>query len=200
MREKKLQLKKKVAIGGGIFAGITTVATILGLISDSISLFSKDKKNDTVSAVYVAEQEEESIIISTEEVAIPVNPENFYLHNIDPIQTGGYFKNSNSEKDTVGNLYSGNLQNINKAGYAIYYIAGKYSSLKGTIAANNKHFSNDETATITILVDDEEVYKTEKFGRVSAPMDIDIDISGGEWLKIQHAGTNEHRTQVILAN
>lgn len=39
MREKKLQLKKKVAIGGGIFAGITTVATILGLISDSISLY-----------------------------------------------------------------------------------------------------------------------------------------------------------------
>lgn len=201
-------MRKKVAVSGGVFAGITAVATVLGLVSDSISLFSKDKKDDTISTVYIAEnnlpiteitteqgtigQEEEFIVISTEatteevtmeETTMPVNPESFYLHNIDPVQSDN-FENVSDATDTIGNLYAGNVQTIHStssvSGYAIYYAGGKYSSLKGTIAANTNYFGDNQIAIVTILADDEEVYSTGEFNRVSVPMEIDIDITNAQ--------------------
>lgn len=136
--------------------------------------------------------------VTTEETTIPKNPEDFYLHNIEPTQSDGFY-NSDSETDTIGNQYTGNVQYVKSNGYAIYYVGGKYTKLKGIIAADANDFDNDNISTITILVDDTAVYNTGEFSRVSTPMEVDIDITGAQWIKIQHSRTYGYGA-TILAN
>lgn len=136
--------------------------------------------------------------VTTEENTMPVNPESLYLCNITPTESSCIY-NSDSETDTIGNQYVGNVQYIQKNGYVIYYVGGKYTKLTGIIAADTSCFDNRNVSTITILVDDTAVYSTGEFSRVSTPMEVDIDITGAQWVKIQHSETwYEGRT--ILAD
>ena len=206
---------KKIGLGVSLVAILGAVATAVGFYSDIESIFSKSDNNtkEVIVTSVVTQKETQAPAVEeadtelaedTEEVTTtPRNPEELYLHNIEPTQSE-YFHNSDSETDTIGNQYTGNVQWIEDNGYAIYYVGGKYSKLQGIIAANNNGFSSDQTATITILLDDEEVYSTGEFSRVSTPMQVDIDVSGVQWIKIQHSGTNlvnvNNHAAVILAN
>ena len=206
---------KKIGLGVSLVAILGAIATAVGFYSDIESIFSKSDNNtkEVIVTSVVTQKETQTPAVEeadtelaedTEEVTTtPRNPEELYLHNIEPTQSE-YFHNSDSETDTIGNQYTGNVQWIEENGYAIYYVGGKYSKLQGIIAANNNGFSSDQTATITILLDDEEVYSTGEFSRVSTPMQVDIDVSGVQWIKIQHSGTNlvnvNNHAAVILAN
>ena len=206
---------KKIGLGVSLVAILGAVATAVGFYSDIESIFSKSDNNtkEVIVTSVVTQKETQAPAVEeadtelaedTEEVTTtPRNPEELYLHNIEPTQSE-YFHNSDSETDTIGNQYTGNVQWIEDNGYAIYYVGGKYSKLQGIIAANNNGFLSDQTATITILLDDEEVYSTGEFSRVSTPMQVDIDVSGVQWIKIQHSGTSlgyiDDHAAVILAN
>lgn len=205
---------KKIGLGVSLVAILGAIATAVGFYSDIESIFSKSDNNtkEVIVTSVVTQKETQAPAVEeadtelaedTEEVTTtPRNPEELYLHNIEPTQSE-YFHNSDSETDTIGNQYTGNVQWIEYNGYAIYYVGGKYSKLQGIIAANNNGFLSDQTATITILLDDEEVYSTGEFSRVSTPMQVDIDVSGVQWIKIQHSGTNlryDEQASVILAN
>ena len=225
---------KKGFIIGGVVAGFTAVATVLGFVTD----LSDWRKKDTTEVAQITEatintteptteQTEETTTtiseevteppattteqvittteevttkeVTTEETTIPKNPEDFYLHNIKSVESH-YFYNSNSETDTIGNIYTGNVQYMKHNGYAIYYIGGKYSKLSGLIAANNNDFDSDGAySIITILADDIEVYSTGEFTRVSTPMEFEIDITGVQWLKIQKTSSYS-RTATIFYN
>lgn len=221
MREKKTGF-----IIGGVIAGFTAVATVFGFITDISDWSKKDTtevaqitETTTNITELTTEQTKENIVttskevteppattteevttekVTTEATTIPKNPEDFYLHNIKSVESDGFY-NSDSETDTIGNRYTGNVQCIKCNGYVIYYVGGKYSRLKGTIAPCDDEFMNGNTSTISILVDDEEVYNTGDFTRVSTPMEVDIDITGAQWLKIQHSKTYGWG-QTILAN
>lgn len=205
---------KKIGLGVSLVAIFGAIATAIGFYSDIESIFSKSDNNtkEVIVTSVVTQKETQTPAVEeadtelaedTEEVTTtPRNPEELYLHNIEPTQSENFY-NSDSETDTIGNQYTGNVQCIEDNGYAIYYVGGKYSKLQGIIAANSNRFSSDQTATITILLDDEEVYSTGEFSRVSTPMQVDIDVSGVQWIKIQHSGTNleyDHQASVILAN
>lgn len=138
--------------------------------------------------------------VTTEETTTLKNPENFYLRNIDSVESSE-LHNSDSETDTIGNIYTGNVQYMTYNGYAIYYIGGKYSKLSGLIAANTNNFQgNGDYSIITILADDIEVYSTGEFSRVSTPMEFEIDITGVQWLKIQKTSSSTYETSTILYN
>ena len=219
MREKKTGF-----IIGGVIAGFTAVATVFGFITDISDWSKKDTtevaqitETTTNITELTTEQTKENIVttskevteppattteevttekVTTEATTIPKNPEDFYLHNIKSVESSEFY-NSDSETDTIGNRYTGNVQYIECDGYVIYYVGGKYSRLKGTIAPCDDENSN--TSTISILVDDEEVYNTGDFTRVSTPIELDIDITGAQWLKIQHSRTSSWG-RTILAN
>lgn len=221
MREKKTGF-----IIGGVIAGFTAVATVFGFITDISDWRKKDTtevaqitETTTNITELTTEQTKENIVttskevteppattteevttekVTTEATTTPKNPEDFYLHNIKSVESDNFY-NSDSETDTIGNRYTGNVQYIEGNGYVIYYVGGKYSRLKGIIAPCDDDFSKSNTSTISILVDDEEVYNTGDFTRVSTPMEVDIDITGAQWLKIQHSKTYGWG-QTILAN
>lgn len=221
MREKKTGF-----IIGGVIAGFTAIATVFGFITDISDWSKKDTtevaqitETTTNITELTTEQTKENIVttskevteppattteevttekVTTEATTIPKNPEDFYLHNIEPTESSD-IHNSDSETDTIGNQYTGNVQYVVSNGYAIYYVGGKYTKLKGIIAAAANDFHNDNISTITILVDDEEVYNTGEFSRVSTPMEVDIDITGAQWIKIQHSRTYGYG-ETILAN
>lgn len=211
---------KKIGLGVSLVAILGAIATAVGFYSDIESIFSKSDNNtkEVIVTSVVTQKETQAPAVEeadtelaedTEEVTTtPRNPEELYLHNIEPTQSE-HFYNSDSETDTIGNQYTGNVQNIyshtDGNGYAIYYIGGKYSKLQGIIAAaSSSQFGDNQEATITILLDDEEAYSTGGFSRVSTPMQVDIDVSGVQWLKIQHSGTHlgyvDNSASVILAN
>lgn len=218
MKERKTGL-----LIGGIGAGVVAISTVFGFVTDLLSwkdivnMFNK-KDEKVVQTTYVTTtednslptlEEEEYFETTTEEVieeietepiitTIAKNPEDFYLHNINETESN-HFYNSSNETDTIGNIYAGNVQCIYSNGYAIYYLGGQYSKLTGIIAANDYNFNNDNVSTISILVDDVEMYNTGEFSRVSTPFNVDIDITGAQWLKIQHSNTN-WESNVILAN
>lgn len=218
--KEKIQGKKKLPIIGGVFLVFSVIGGILGFVSDGMSvteLFKKDKTdktnqdivqvqivdNQTTQITTTQEVEEiieiEPPITTTEEITTtPKNPEDFYLHNIEPTQSENFYSDD-SKTDTIGNLYTGNVQCVYGNGYAIYYAGGQYTHLSGTIAASDYHFSNDNISTISILVDDEEMYNTGNFSRVSTPMNVDIDITNAQWIKIQHSSTDTPG-DTILAN
>ena len=180
MREKKTGF-----IIGGVIAGFTAVATVFGFITDISDWSKKDTtevaqitETTTNITELTTEQTKDNMVttskevteppattteevttekVTTEATTTPKNPEDFYLHNIKSVESS-YFYNSDSETDTIGNRYTGN-----------------------------------------VLVDDEEVYNTGDFTRVSTPMEVDIDITGAQWLKIQHSKTYGWG-QTILAN
>ena len=215
----RLEERKKGFLIGGIVAGFSLVATVVGFAADLIDLGGsrKDAENSSPSSSVVVTTEAkkepevkaeivetttEKVETTTEEIVTeppettteepqttPKNPEDFYLYNISPTQNEN-IRNSDSETDTVGNHYTGHVQLISYNGYAIYYIGGQYTKLTGIIAANTDDFSNDNVSSIKILVDDKEVYNTGEFSRVSTPMNVDIDITGANWLKIQHSCTH----------
>ena len=211
-----LREHKKIGLGVSLVAILGAIATAVGFYSDIESIFSKSDNNtkEVIVTSVVTQKETQTPAVEeadtelaedTEEVTTtPRNPEELYLHNIEPTQSENFY-NSDSETDTIGNQYTGNVQWIEDNGYAIYYVGGKYSKLQGIIAtASSSQFGDNQEATITILLDDEEVYSTGEFSRVSTPMQVDIDVSGVQWLKIQHSGTHlgyvDNSASVILAN
>lgn len=230
----RLEERKKGFLIGGIVAGFSLVATVVGFAADLIDLGGnrKDAENSSPSSSVVVTTEAkkepevkaeivetttEKVETTTEEIVTeppettteepettPKNPEDFYLYNISPTQNE-YLHTYDSATDTVGNHYTGHVQYITNNGYAIYYLGGQYTKLTGTIAASAiDHgmwlgFNNDNVSSIKILVDDKEVYNTGEFSRVSTPMNVDIDITGANWLKIQHSRTSGDG-EVILAD
>ena len=228
----RLEERKKGFLIGGIVAGFSLVATVVGFATDLIDLGGgrKDAENNSPSSSVVVTTEAkkepevkaeivetttEKVETTTEEIVTeppettteepettPKNPEDFYLCNISPTQNEN-IGNSDSATDTIGNHYTGHVQWIERNGYAIYYLGGQYTKLTGIIAAVSSDdwygFSNNNVSSIKILVDDKEVYNTGEFSRISTPMNVDIDITGANWLKIQHSRTDGYG-QVILAD
>lgn len=217
----RLEERKKGFLIGGIVAGFSLVATLVGFAADLIDLGGsrKDAENSSPSSSVVitteakkepevkaeiVETTTEKVETTTEEIVTeppettteepqttPKNPEDFYLYNISPTQNENFHVSyDDSETDTVGNHYTGHVQIIEGNGYAIYYIGGQYTKLTGIIAANTNGFNNNNVSSIKILIDDKEVYNTGEFSRVSTPMNVDIDITGANWLKIQHSYTS----------
>lgn len=198
---------KKVGLGVGIASVFGAVALVVGFYNDIIDIFSKkdDKSQEVVvtpivtqeetQAVPKVEQTEEEVITTTEEITEPpvTEPSVVYLANLEPVEKksvfgNGYYKSNEIEKDTIGNIYSGNVICTTKAdGYCVYYLGGKYKKLSGVIAVNDVDSDAEETMIINILCDDTVMYENE-MGRTSIPTEFSVNIENCQWLKIQNKG------------
>lgn len=160
----------------------------------------------TEDAVYSEEIDESKEIEDNyadvvEEVLVPdteAQPTAVYLDNLKVTESHGFYENENTAEDTVGNIYSAHTVTIGNVGvldtggdaYAMYYLGGKYKTLTGTIAVNDRT-REEGSGEILIFCDDNVIYQTGAVGRATAPISLpNLNIEGCQWLKISEPTYN----------
>ena len=105
------------------------------------------------------------------------------LDTLPVVDSGTFYEYSdNSLSDNFGNTYAGfHCFGGDTSGnsYAVYYLDGKYTSFSCDVLT-----LCNEDVSFAIYVDDEMVYKSNKFNKVDGSMHVDIDIKDGQQLKI----------------
>ena len=101
--------------------------------------------------------------------------------------------------DTYGNTYvkAGTFRECGTH-HAIYYTAGKYTSLKGTIAAPDSIGGGGVAITVNIYADNKLIYTIPSITRTTKPVDIDLDITGADTVKIEAVTTNVYPTGILF--
>jgi serine/threonine protein kinase len=101
--------------------------------------------------------------------------------------------------DTYGNTYS-RAGTFSACGthYAIYYTARKYTSLKGTIAAPDSIGGDGVAVTVNIYADDNLIYTVPSITRTTTPIDIALDITDADTVKIEAVTTNVYPTGILF--
>lgn len=108
-------------------------------------------------------------------------------------------------KDSVGNTYTtGNLFTLDSCrwdytftdeSFATYYLGGKYSTLTLNLAVYND--GGNTSSCITIYGDDNKVlYTTGDVGRQFAPKELELDVSGLEWITFR-ISENDYRGHIV---
>lgn len=106
-------------------------------------------------------------------------------------------------EDTIGNVYSpGNLFTISGDGYAKYYLAKQYKSLKLKIAILDNTVDPEwyRIETMMSFYDNNKnqiIYTTDYMGKATAPFEVEMDVSGVEWLYITTKGKPGNGANVI---
>lgn len=103
--------------------------------------------------------------------------------------SGNPAKASDRLTDNYGNTYSSAISN--EKGYggsskpSVEYLTGmQYSRLKGTLYVPSG-ISSEESVFITVTADGKEIYTSPQMTKTSAPVDIDINITGYNDIKIE---------------
>ena len=103
--------------------------------------------------------------------------------------------------DTVGNQYSGKnvavlTMSYNYNGYASYYVGGKYNHISGVLAAND---TSNELRTGKVQIWSKQnggewylVQETGTIDRMTAPFELEVDISGADWIQIKYVHTDSN--------
>lgn len=95
-------------------------------------------------------------------------------------------------EDVVGNIYDpGNLfvmhsyistYGYQELGYAKYYLNGKYTHLKGRLAVGDD--SGKCETKVVVYGDNQILYCSDVLSRTTAPIDVDVDVTGIQWIQI----------------
>lgn len=199
--------RKKVVKGISVTAVLGVIATVVGILANihELGWFEKEETPSAVTQDYAQpviadgeseENAEENVVVqeeAVEEEVIPPMPTYSYtrLCDLEPADSIGYYFNiDGTVKDTVGNVYTGNVQKFNHWGhkneFATYYLGGKYKKLTGTIAVSNDSYT-DYTTIVNISGDDNVLYTTGEIDKIFAPVEISLDVEGVQWLKIDRS-------------
>ena len=129
--------------------------------------------------------------------------------------TDSHFYNHINEaklvKDTVGNIHTtGNLFALGSGGsytgqkkppFATYYLGGQYSTLTLNIAID----ANSGSSEAYFMIYDENdniLYQTDYIGRQFAPQQLNLDVSGMEWItfKLVEESQMDNNVVMLLSN
>ena len=105
-------------------------------------------------------------------------------------------------EDTLGNIYNpGNLYKIwhtGDDGDAKYYLGGEYTTLRLTLAISDEAPDEKNSSTFTIYGDDNAIlYTSGPLDRATAPIVVEVDVSGTQWIHIR-AESDEYWENVRL--
>ena len=70
-------------------------------------------------------------------------------------------------------------------GYAVFYLNGKYSNLAG-IFVGSSNLYKDMEVDCKIYGDGKLIYESQKIGRTSPPVNVNLDVTGVEQLRIEY--------------
>ena len=126
--------------------------------------------------------------------------ENENITNLKVVDSSYYYDVKDAAiTDTYGNTYvkAGTFRECGTH-HAIYYTAGKYTALKGTIAAPDSIGGGGVAITVNIYADDKLIYTIPSITRTTKPVDIDLDITGADTVKIEAVTTNVYPTGILF--
>ncbi|MDE5582788.1 MAG: NPCBM/NEW2 domain-containing protein [Ruminococcus sp.] len=204
--------KKAFGIGGslgltGLIAVLANLSEIGGCVDKTLDRFKKPENTTSVVETVEKITEEKAVIEQAEDIkedyaeeveeVLPTEPQPsvVYLDSMKVADSRHFncFYGETAE-DTVGNMYSGHVDNIGQVGfmggeesYVTYYLGGKYKTLNGIIAVNDKT-TNNGNGEILIYCDDNIIYQTGAVVRATAPITMpELNVEGCQWLKISVA-------------
>ncbi|MDE6034551.1 MAG: NPCBM/NEW2 domain-containing protein [Ruminococcus sp.] len=202
---------KAFSIGGGL-AVLASIIAVAANLSEIAQFFKTDKPAKETSTPYImetvektteAEKAEEKVV---EEVPPTVpQPSVVYLNSLKVTESSCFSENESNAEDTIGNTYIGNVMKIGTGYsddcYATYYLGGKYKTLSGIIAVDERT-DNDYSGQLSISADDNVIYTTDEMGRVSVPIEFSVNVENCQWLRINKFGRtyNGHGTWFILSD
>ncbi len=112
-------------------------------------------------------------------------------------------------EDTVGNTYAGtyvlglkdsrsSTTTTSGTGYVEYFLNGEYTTLTGTLAVNDKTTDAEYNNKIVFRVygDNDEVLYKKTVTRTTTPVELNIDLSGVQWLRIELEGLTTYKTTI----
>lgn len=126
--------------------------------------------------------------------------ENENITDLKVVDSSSYYSVKDTAiTDTYGNTYvkAGTFKECGTH-YAIYYTAGKYTFLKGTIAVPDSIGGDGVAITVNIYADDKLIYTIPSITRTTKPVDIDLDITGADTIKIEAVTTNVYPTGILF--
>ena len=202
--------KKRIAFGS-IGAAIVIIIGVMANMTQIAGFFEGHKKKSADEPQKVIEQniDEEKEIpaeLPAEITPEPATEANYVWLDKMPITESEHCEVCDIAEDTVGNKYTGHIVSAishyyyNPKTYAKYYLGGKYKTFSGTIAVESRSNAECES-TLNIYADDTLIYSTDEIGRDTAPFEINLDVSGYEWLKFDIIRTYTNRgTNFIFYN
>ena len=101
--------------------------------------------------------------------------------------------------DTYGNTYDKPIVFDGVNDYVTYYTSGKYITIAGFVAAHDG-MAHDYTAVVSIYADDVLIYTSPEISRTTKPIEVSLDISGADTIKIKSTGNinyGDHEGAVI---
>ena len=132
---------------------------------------------------------------------VPVQLSSLKISESDRCEEGS---NLTLKEDSIGNVYSsGNLFKLDSygtsVGYMTFYIKGDYSRLTGTIAVADD--SSKTSGMISIYDENDKLlYTSGDMSRTTAPIKVDVDIKGVQWLKISAQSDDFDSFKCLIAD
>lgn len=106
----------------------------------------------------------------------------------DMTNIGQNFENTNKLTDNYGNTYDRAICNVYGA-KGEYLLNMKYSRFRGILYVP-EGYTDSRTYYLTIIADGKTIYKSPEMSKSSAPVDIDINVTGCNDLKIEFSYTS----------
>ncbi len=102
--------------------------------------------------------------------------------------------------DNTGALHECVLtMNAGYRSYILYNLNGEYTELSFTVAAGNET-RYDAASTIRVLLDNEEVYTLDDFGRLSEDALVTLDVTGRSTVRIETETEPEGNSWILIAD
>ncbi len=100
-------------------------------------------------------------------------------------------------KDNYGNRYSRAISNEYSSYYKHEYLLNmKYSSFKGTLYIP-EGTNNDDVGYLQIIADGNTIYTSPEMNRSSAPVEINVNVTGYNDVKIEFSGHDGYHTPTM---
>ncbi len=104
---------------------------------------------------------------------------------------GGGFYESMWLTDNYGNRYRHALYYLGNSGSTEYLLNMKYSRFKGTLYVREGTDSTFDLGYLEIIADGKTIYTSDTLTKTSRPIDIDVDITGCNYLTIRMKGSRD---------
>lgn len=109
-------------------------------------------------------------------------------------------------EDTLGNIYNpGNLFAIDDryahGGYAKYYLGGAYQKLSFLLAVSDENPDDKDWAALTVYGNEDQIlYTSNSLTRTSVPRQVEIDVSGYDWLYFRADSDSYWAVTLLIAD
>ena len=126
--------------------------------------------------------------------------ENENITDLKIVDNSYYYSVAPSITDSYGNTYAkaGTFEECGTH-HVTFYTARKYAKLKGTIAAPDSIDGGNVAITVNIYAENRLIYTVPEITKTTKPVEIELDITDTETVKIEAVTTNYYPTGILFS-